>query len=116
MTTVKYKEFENRIKRVEKAHAKGRGFEAPGTYGRAHNRRRAEHGILRGLLHPTGIFILMVLGIKTAMAMHLGTDHYESKLDHLRSASMFGQVSAYILQPDPVSRWSADLLQRSFKT
>lgn len=115
MTTVKVKDFETRCRRVEKAHAKGRGFEAPGTIGRAYNRRSASKGRLRGLLHPTGIFILMVLGIKTAMAMHLGTDHYESKLDKLRTASMFGQVSAYILQPDPVSRWSAQVLARNFK-
>lgn len=116
MTTVKYKEFEKRHKRIEKAHAKGRGFEAPGTLSRPYYRNRAGRGHLRGFLHPIGIFILMVLAIKTAMAMHLGTDLYESKLDRLRTASMVGQFSAYILQPDPVSLWSAEILKRNFRT
>jgi hypothetical protein len=102
-------DFQSRVQAYEAARKKGLAFQAEGTVGgvRVRKRRRAASGgRFFGLILVVGLLFTM----KAALFSYIGPDSYRSKLaPYSASDAQYNQVIAYVMQPDPVTRWLAKL-------
>lgn len=101
-------DFNHRVSRINKAHVKGLGFEAPGTLGRSHYLKR--RGFHVPLMAPVFILLLVAVLLKAVIHVHLGGTQYQAKVDRLWTGSALDQVGAVIMQPDPLTIWMAGRL------
>lgn len=101
-------DFNRRVRRLEKAHVEGYGFEAAGTLGRSHYRPRKR--LRLPLTGPLLMVVALVVVLKGAIQLHLGADLYQTRVDRLWQGSLLEQVGAVMMQPDPLSRWVAERL------
>ena len=95
-------EFYSRISRIEKARAKGYGFEAPGTLGRSHYYRRTHRG--RGIILPMIMLMLSIFGLKSVIYYNVGSEIYGERVAMLQSGDGFEPLGAWIMQADPLTR------------
>jgi len=97
--------FYGRIARIQRAHAKGHGFEANGTLGRSHHFRpvRQRRPMLRLLIF---VFIC-VFGLKGTILYNVGPESYTARLQRLQSGEEFDKLGAWLMQADPVTVWVA---------
>jgi hypothetical protein len=93
-------EFESRLKRVVKMHARGLGFEAQGTLGRSHYNKRKHHV---PIVTPVLTLIFGLYGFKTLIFHNLGASTYGEHLEQLHEAGGMRQVVAILMQPEPVT-------------
>ncbi|RGP38456.1 hypothetical protein [Pseudotabrizicola alkalilacus] len=99
-------EFNTRIARIQKARAKGLGFEAEGTLGRSFYtrsdprfRRRRRVPVLRPL-----IFALVLGTMLKALFLHqLGAASYESRVAGLMAGQGIDRIGGWLMQADPVT-------------
>lgn len=99
-------EFYARVARVEKARAKGYGFEAEGTLGRSfYNRRRSRRPALFG---PLMIVLACGIGLKAAMYYQVGEKAYQDRVHRLMESDGFERLGGYLMQADPVTRYLSD--------
>ena len=105
-------DFYRRAGRYERAHAKGLGFEAPGTLGRSAQRKR--RGLNVPILAPLAVFFLVCLLMKAAITLQLGPDLYAMRLDRLHNGTAVERVGAIFLAPDRISGWLAAEIDRIF--
>lgn len=97
-----YQEFQGRLRRVDRIHRRGGGFEAVGTLGRSfYNQRTQRRPLLRVLMVVAAGF----LAIKALLLMQIGTVDYQDRLQRLHDGSMVEQAGAYVMQIDPVTAW-----------
>ena len=104
--------FDNRLRRLEKAHRKGYGFEAQGTLGRSSTYRR-QFGfgkILRIVL------IAFALGwvMKGVILFNIGETLYSERVAGLAMGNDLDPVAATIMAPDLVTRLVASFLGEVF--
>ncbi|GGE04670.1 hypothetical protein SAMN05421774_101784 [Gemmobacter megaterium] len=101
-------DFNRRVRRLEKAHLDGYGFEAIGTLGRSHYRapRRLRLPVMGPVLMLFGLVVVM----KGAIQAQLGPDLYQAKVDLLWQGSLLEQLGAVLMQAEPVSTWVASHL------
>lgn len=94
-------EFYSRVSRIEKAHAKGYGFEAKGTLGR----KASTRGGLRGLrfLRPLVLALLLGVALKGVIHYYVGAQTYESRVSALAAGSGFDPIGAWLMHADPVT-------------
>ncbi|WP_112311082.1 hypothetical protein [Pseudogemmobacter bohemicus] len=107
-----YKEFSGRLRRIEKAHRKGYGFEAKGTMGRSSTWRR-ERSIgktLRALL----VMVLIGWIMKGAIYFYVGDAVYEQRVANMAIGSDFDPIAANIMSADPVTKLVASFLGEVF--
>ena len=107
-----YKEFSGRLRRIEKAHRKGYGFEAKGTLGRSSTWRRQ-----RSLGKVLRVFLVMVLVgwvMKGAIYYYVGEAVYEQRVAGLSLGNDFDPIAASIMSADPVTRLVASFLGEVF--
>ncbi|WP_372602998.1 hypothetical protein [Actibacterium sp.] len=102
-----YDDFYGRVRRVERAHRRGRGFEAAGTLGRSHYVRPARQ---ISLFRPVVLLIATGMMLKAGLMMYLGETDYTERVARLESGSRVEAISAYIMGPDMVTRWLSELL------
>ena len=98
--------FYGRIARIERAHARGYGFEANGTLGRSHYFRpvRQRRPLLRVL-----IFVLVcAFGMKGVILHNVGPQSYDARVARLAAGQEFDKLGAWLMQADPVTVWVAD--------
>ncbi|MFT4150129.1 MAG: hypothetical protein QM656_08020 [Paracoccaceae bacterium] len=100
-------EFYSRISRIEKARARGFGFEAPGTLGRSHYFRPSRRR--RSFLMPMVMLLLSVFGLKAMIYYNVGSEIYAHRVEALRAGNGVEPLGAWIMQPDPVTQ---ELAQR----
>lgn len=94
-------EFYGRIARIQKARAKGMGFEAPGTLGRSHYYRAPARK--RSLIGP--VLFLLVCGflMKGTMYQQVGADIYNERVAALTKGEGMERVGGFLMQADPVT-------------
>ena len=105
-------DFYNRVSRIEKAHAKGYGFEAKGTLGRSSVGSR-RHINLK-FLKPLVLVALMAVSLKGMIHYFIGAEVYETRVQALSAGQGFDPVGGWLMQGDPVSMWISGQLQANF--
>ncbi len=104
--------FQGRLWRIRRDHAKGAGFEAEGTLGmsyyNAHRRRPIRPRLLAMLLLMAMVFTLLKAGLLATR----GEDMYEARLAALQRGSDLDRSGAWLLQIDPVTRRLAEAIRR----
>lgn len=106
------RDFESRVSRIERAHRKGYGFEAPGTLGRSATYRR-ERSLGRFL---GKILIVVALGflLKGMMLFQVGQEVYETRVADLGTGTGLDPLAARIMAADPATRLIAAFLGEVF--
>ena len=101
-------DFYRRVDRIQKARAKGYGFEAPGTLGRSYYYRpRAQR---RGILGPVLLLLAAVFFMKGLMISQIGPADYQGRVDRLRAGQGIEPLGGWVMQIDPVSSFVAEKL------
>lgn len=113
VSDVQHREFCDRLRKIEKIHRRGGGFEAEGTLGQSYYTRRARRAA-RPILRPMLAFVAIVLTVKAIAAASMPAEDYAARVEALRAGSIGQQASAFVMAPDPVSQtlagWIAPLL------
>lgn len=104
--------FNNRLRRLEKAHRKGYGFEARGTLGRSstYKRQLGLGKILRIVLLAFALAWVM----KGVILFTVGDALYRERVAGLAMGHDLDPVAATIMAPDPVTRLIASFLGEVF--
>lgn len=99
-------DFYGRAARVERAHAKGYGFEATGALGRSHYRRPVAQR--RPLLRVLIFAFVCIFGLKGMLHYNIGPDSYDARVARLQAGQAFDRLGGWLMQADPVTIWVAD--------
>lgn len=102
-------DFYNRVSRIEKAHAKGYGFEAAGTLGRSASISRRSRSWK--FIKPLAVVLLMGAGLKGTIHYYIGAETYQTRVDALLLGDGFDPVGGWLMQADPVTSWISAQLQ-----
>jgi hypothetical protein len=103
-------DFYERLGRIEKAHAKGYGFEAPGTVVRKPPSASLGLRLLR-LLKPLMLMAALGIGLKGTILYFIGPQTYDSRLGALAAGTGIDPVGAWLMYPDPLTVLVAEQLQ-----
>ena len=106
------KDFEGRVRRIEKAHRKGYGFEARGTLGRSATYRR--EGRLGRILRGAVLVAMLGLLLKGAILFNVGTELYDSRIAAMQTGTGFDPLAARLMAADPLTRVIAAFLAEVF--
>lgn len=96
-----YKEFAGRLRRIDKIHRKGGGFEADGTLGQSHY--TAENRERRSLARPTLVVVGLFVGYKGLLLASLGEANYMARVARLETGTTGEQIGAFLMRIDPLS-------------
>lgn len=107
MTDPNLKNFYTRVARIERAHANGFGHEALGTLGRSLHIRPRKKGV--PLLRGSVFLMAALIGMKATIYGGLGEEAYLSRLALLKQGTALERTGAWLMTPDPVSEWLADI-------
>lgn len=110
MTDQSLTEFYSRIARIQKARAKGYGFEAEGTLGRSYYYRPAKRRI--PILGPLLMVALCGIGMKGLVHYKIGDALYEQRVEKLMSGEGFERLGGYLMAADPVTRFVSDHIKQ----
>ncbi len=106
-----FTEFYDRVARIEKARAKGYGFEADGTLGRSHYHRPVRRK--RRLVAPFVMLLACFLCLKAALHYQIGNDIYGLRVESMRSSdSGMERVAGMLMQADPLTVWLSNQFQQ----
>lgn len=106
------KNFHSRIRRIEKAHAKGYGFEARGTLGRsAQMRRKGSAGRTVGRL---AALLAVAFALKGALHFKVGDEVYQDRVAGMATGTGFDPLAAQVMAADPVTRAISAFLGQMF--
>lgn len=105
-------EFYGRLKRVERIHRRGGGFEAEGTLGRPRAVERRRSSWLRPLLLVVAGFLFL----KALLLMQIGPIDYQERVDRLSQGTQVEQVGAWAMQMDPATVWVSHRLRELLKS
>ncbi|NJM84370.1 MAG: hypothetical protein HC844_19705 [Tabrizicola sp.] len=102
-------DFYGRVARIEKAHAKGYGFEAAGTMSRSatYGRKRRSFKFMKPLLLALAVGAVL----KGTIHYYVGSQTYQTRVDALALGDGFDPAGAWLMQADPVSLWISTKLQ-----
>ncbi|MBS8228991.1 hypothetical protein DYI42_22440 [Vannielia litorea] len=97
--------FAGRIRRIEKIHRKGGGFEATGTLGQSFysKSKRTKRPVLRPALTVLAVFVCF----KALTLAHLGSADYTARLEGLREGNTVQRVGAHLMAIDPITQAAA---------
>ncbi len=111
-TDPNYKTFTGRLRRIEKAHRKGYGFEAKGTLGRSTTWKRS-YSVGRTL---RAMLVLLVMGwvMKGALYYYVGDAVYEARVAGMAMGNDFDPIAASVMSADPVTKLIASFLGEVF--
>ncbi len=96
-------DFYGRVSRIQRARAKGYGFEAPGTLGRSYYSRHAPARARTPLLMPALIVLFGAFGLKGAIHYQIGSAVYSERVAELKSGEGFDRLGGYLMAADPVT-------------
>lgn len=102
-------EFYSRVSRIEKAHAKGYGFEARGTVGRRTGAKSGSRGVK--ILKPIVLALALGFGLKATIHYYIGAQTYESRVSALAAGQGFDPIGAWLMHADPVTLYLSDQMQ-----
>ena len=106
------KQFDDRLKRIQRIQRRGGGFEAAGTLGQSYYTRLARRG-QRPVLRPALAIVAGLIFLKAIAAASLPEGEYAARLADLASGGLMERAGAFVMAPDPISRtlggWMAPL-------
>ncbi|MEO6299714.1 MAG: hypothetical protein ABIV25_11760 [Paracoccaceae bacterium] len=94
-------DFRGRVTRIQKAHAKGYGFEAPGTLGRSHYHHPQTKR--RSIVGPILFLLICAFLTKGAIYHEVGAESYNSRAAALMAGQGFDRIGGWLMQADPVT-------------
>lgn len=103
-------DFYSRVARLERAHARGFGHEASGALGRSAYIRPLPRGV--PLLRGVAFVLATLVGLKATLMHGLPAEVYQSRLAELKQGTVIERVGAFVMAPDPATRWIADALDQ----
>ncbi|MGB8622510.1 MAG: hypothetical protein WCD16_06810 [Paracoccaceae bacterium] len=106
------RDFHGRLRRVNRIHRRGGGFEAAGTLGRS---VYVERPAQRSLLRPLMLVLAFGLVLKAVLYIQIGPDDYQNRVERLRQGSQVEAIGAYVMQADAATVWLAGFLADVFK-
>ena len=106
MTDPNLTDFYGRVSRIQRARAKGYGFEAPGTLGRSYYYR--PQAKRRSILGPVLFLLICAFLMKGAIYHNVGADSYKSRVAALMAGQGIDSVGGWLMQADPVTLYVAD--------
>ncbi|MBE2275320.1 MAG: hypothetical protein IAE87_03380 [Rhodobacteraceae bacterium] len=106
------RDFHKRLRRIEKARARGFGFEAPGTLGRS--ARWGRRNPLKTLLVRLIVLVGLAFLTKGALYFHVGAETYDARVAGLAAGTGFDPMAAQVMAADPVTKTIAALLAQVF--
>jgi hypothetical protein len=110
-------EFNSRIARIEKAHAKGYGFEAAGTLGRSsYTRYRRKKNRKIRAVRPFVVVILCATLLKAMFLQQLGAQAYDDRVARLMQGEGFDRIGGWLMQADPLTVSFAGGIDTLFKS
>lgn len=110
MTGPDWDDFHSRIARLEKARAKGHGFEAKGTLGRSYYSRRSRRR--PAFLGPLLIVLICGFSLKGVIHFKIGAGIYDARVERLMSGEGFDRLGGVLMQADPATLFISDRLRR----
>lgn len=113
MSQTQTKEFRKRLKRIDRIHRRGGGFEASGTLGQSFYTRQARRAA-RPVLKPALAMIVAVIAVKGVAAASMDEGDYLARIEALQAGSMGERAVAFLMAPDPVSQSLARLVAPLF--
>ncbi|MFZ1468050.1 MAG: hypothetical protein WAT09_03625 [Paracoccaceae bacterium] len=106
------KNFHGRIARIEKARAKGYGFEAKGTLGRSATYHR-ERPLMR-LVKALSLVLLTSIGLKGVIHYYVGAAVYDERVTTMMLGEGFDRLGGTLMQADPVTLTISQVLTAVF--
>jgi hypothetical protein len=106
-------QFRHRLKRIDRIHRKGGGFEAVGTLGQSYYTRLARRG-QRPVLRPALAIVAMLIVLKAVAAASMDEGAYAAQIDDLRRGDLVERAGAFVMAPDPISRTLGRMLAPLF--
>ena len=104
--------FNKRLKRINRIHRRGGGFEAEGTLGQSFYTRR-NRSRSRSILRPTVLMLGAMIVGKAVLHANLGSDEYLRRVSDLADGSTVERAGAFLMAADPVTltvaEWVAPL-------
>jgi len=102
------KEFRGRLRRVERIHRRGGGFEAAGTLGRSYYTAQARPRT--SWLKPLLLVVAGALLLKAILYVQIGPVDYAGRVELLSQGSQVEKIGAYVMQADSVTVFFGELL------
>jgi hypothetical protein len=112
MADLNMRDFNKRLKRIDRIHKAGGAFEASGTIGRAFY-TSMEPQPRRGMswLKPLAILLFAVMVFKVAVYSQLGASTYETRISSLAVGSRLDKFGAWVMTVDPVTQKLGDMVR-----
>ena len=101
MTDPNMTDFYTRVARLEKARAKGYGFEAAGALGRSFYHKPTSRR--RPILVPLIFMALCLFVLKGVLHHAIGAQVYEDRVATLAAGTGIAPVGAWVMQTDPLT-------------
>ncbi|MEZ5796152.1 MAG: hypothetical protein R3D63_00815 [Paracoccaceae bacterium] len=105
-------DFYGRVSRIEKAHAKGYGFEARGTMGRSTTFRNGRSSWR--FVKPLALVLAIGLGLKGVIHYYVGATLYDERVAQMLTGEGFDPVGGRLMQADPVTLAISSTLEAVF--
>ena len=102
MNTPQFQTFYARLKRIERIHRQGGGFEAEGTLGQSFY-TRLQRRSRRSVLRPVVVMLASVIGTKAVLMASLGTEDYAARLVNLEQGTTVERAGAFLMGMDPIT-------------
>ena len=106
MTDPNLTDFYGRVSRIQRARAKGYGFEATGTLGRSHYSRpqTQRHSVVGPIL-----FLLICAFLVKGLIYHgVGSQSYNDRVHALMAGQGVDRLGGWLMQADPVTLFVSD--------
>lgn len=110
MTDPNLKDFYGRVARIQRARAKGHGFEAAGTLGRSYFHRPATQR--RSVLGPVLFLLLCTVLLKGAIHHSIGAQSYGERVAALRTGDAIERAGGWLMQAEPATVFVSEQIAR----
>lgn len=109
MATPNLSDFYGRVARIQRARAKGYGFEAPGTLGRSYYYRAPAKR--RSILLPVMFLLLCAFVMKGAIYHEVGAESYNERVAALSAGEGIDKVGGWLMQAEPATLYISDKIE-----
>lgn len=112
MADLNMRDFNKRLKRIDRIHKAGGAFEASGAIGRAFYASMERPQRRTGSwLKPLAVVAFGILMFKVAVYGQLGATSYDSRIAALADGSKVDKVGAWVMKVDPVTQKVGDAIR-----
>lgn len=99
-------DFYKRVARIEYIHARGHGFMAEGTLGRAHSATRSQRRT--PVLGPLILILAFGFMMKGTIHQQLGAEVFDARVTALMAGKGVDRLGGFLMQADPMTLMISD--------